>query len=202
MFRRATRTQERHRFSLALARLLGDRSGTAAIEFAFTAVPFLLFVFGIFQIGLYHFSLQSLDNAVRTASRKVMTGTVQVAGLTAAKFKTEILCPALVVPLSCNNITVSVTTLPDLTNNTIAKYVNNAIPDLHPPNLDSSKGLFCGGAAGSYIFIDVAYRYPIISKLIKSLGVSDTNQDYMILRSTNFVYNELFLGTPITAAGC
>jgi Flp pilus assembly protein TadG len=69
---------------------LQDRSGTAAIEFAFVAGPFLFMMFAIIELALVFLLSTSLDAASDGASRRIRTGQFQSAGQTAAQFKTDI----------------------------------------------------------------------------------------------------------------
>ena len=181
---------------------LSDERGAAAVEFAMTVVPFLGFVFAILHVALYHFALQSLDAATRTASRQVMTGAVQSQGLTADQFRTTLLCPALRIPLSCANIVVSITKVssaPAAPN--IAPFIRSSIPALVPVNLDSSKSTYCLGVSGDYLFIDVSYSFINIGAFIQSV-FGDVVKNSVVLRSTNFIYNEPFQSATGSSQSC
>ena len=67
-----------------------DRSGTAAIEFAFVAGPFLFMIFAVIELALVFLLSTSLDAASDRASRRIRTGQFQTANQTAAHFKTEV----------------------------------------------------------------------------------------------------------------
>lgn len=67
-----------------------DRSGTAAIEFAFVAGPFLFMIFAVIELALVFLLSTSLDAASDSASRRIRTGQFQSASQTAANFKTEV----------------------------------------------------------------------------------------------------------------
>jgi hypothetical protein len=54
-----------------------DASGSAAVEFAFLAPAFLLFVIGAFEVAMIIFVGGSLEAAVLSASRYGVTGSVQ-----------------------------------------------------------------------------------------------------------------------------
>lgn len=165
------------------------------MEFALVSIPFFIFIFGIFQVALYHFSLQVLEFATRKASRQIMTAQISSAGMTGAKFKSDVLCPALLVPLDCNKITVSVTKVgkdaDKLEKKDIYAFLNSTATDLLPANLDASVGTFATGCGHDYLFIDVAYKFPVYFKYSLVSGAS-AQDDHWILRSTNFIYNEPF----------
>jgi Flp pilus assembly protein TadG len=73
-----------------LLRWRADRSGAAAVEFALTAIPFLMFIFGILVVGLEFFTMNSLEHGIETASRLIRTGQAQNASTTVAQFKQSI----------------------------------------------------------------------------------------------------------------
>ncbi|NEU15001.1 pilus assembly protein [Methylobacterium sp. BTF04] len=189
------------------ARFIYDKSGAAAVEFALTAIPFLGFIFVIIQVGLYFFSQQSLDYATRLAARQIMTGYVQAKSLTADQLRSSIICPALSINISCNNITVAVNIVPKTSNSTsgtgIYAYINQSVPSLKPANLDASKGTFCTGSPGDYIFIDVAYNFSGFLDLIPIIAGPLISRDIMVLRSTAFIANEPFQSAAgSTQSGC
>lgn len=83
----------RMRFS-ALRRLRTDENGGTAVEFAMILGPFLMLTFGIIGIGLYFFTLFSLENAVEQASREIRTGLYKTAnsgsGMSTLDFKNKV----------------------------------------------------------------------------------------------------------------
>lgn len=75
-----------------LLRFKRDESGAMAIEFAFVAVPFLMLIGAILELGLVFMGSVSLDNAMTKASREIRTGQIKnAAGATSeAKEATRI----------------------------------------------------------------------------------------------------------------
>lgn len=67
-----------------------DQSGTAAIEFAFVAGPFLFMLFAVIELALVFLLSTSLDAASDRASRRIRTGQFQTANQVAGDFKTEL----------------------------------------------------------------------------------------------------------------
>lgn len=186
--------------------MTASRSGSVAVEFALIIVPLTLFIFAIFQVALYHFSLQALDYATRTASRRIMVGEVQIQGLTAAAFKTDLLCPALTIPIPCSAITVNIspvakTSSADLKTG-IYTFVRPEIPDLNPANLNADNGSFCTGGPGTYVFVDVAYNYLGLASLTAQLFRNAVGANAMVLRSTSFVVNEPYPSGSAPAGAC
>lgn len=83
-------------------RLRRDESGAAAVEFAMTAAPFLLFILGIMMTGLHFFTLNSLEHGVENAARQIRTGQAQNGNMTIAQFRQKI-CTSATAPLKCDN---------------------------------------------------------------------------------------------------
>lgn len=85
-----------------LRRWCSDTGGASAIEFAFTAMPFLLFIFGIMMTGLQFFTMNSLEHGVESAARLVRTGQAQNSNMTVAQFKQSI-CQNASAPIACDS---------------------------------------------------------------------------------------------------
>lgn len=88
-----------------------DQSGATAVEFGFVALPFLMMVFFIINIGLYYFAINSLDKGVIDASRQILTGSAQTSGLTVGQFKTLVCNQANVggSAIDCSKLSILVT---------------------------------------------------------------------------------------------
>lgn len=86
-----------------------NEDGVTAIEFGMVAFPFLLFVLGIMAVGLQFFTINSLDHAVETASRKIRTGEAQRNNLTLGDFK-QMVCDAsrAYIEYDCERVVVHV----------------------------------------------------------------------------------------------
>src|SRR5664279_2246596 len=87
-----------------------ERSAVVAVEFAMIGAPFLLMILEIFQSALFVYCSGMLDHAARAAARKIMTGSVQNGSLTAAQFRTNLLCPQLPATMPCANVIVNIQT--------------------------------------------------------------------------------------------
>lgn len=83
-----------------LKRLLSDRRGSAAIEFAILALPFMVIIFAILEISVMFFVDSGLDSALHKAVRQVRVGTAKSAAWDLAKFKSTV-CGELSYSFSC-----------------------------------------------------------------------------------------------------
>lgn len=176
---------------------LADRRGAAAVEFAIVVVPFLGFVFLIFQVALYHYSVQSLDLAVRKAGRAIMTGSVATSVTTVAAFKANHLCPSLAtfVAIPCAELTVNAYRVGSVSNaadkSGIYAFIDAQTKSLKAPQSDPAKQSFCLGGPGDFIYLDVSAR---MAKLTWMLPATTPP----LLRATTFVMRERALNASAT----
>lgn len=92
----------------AVQRALKDRRGSAAVEFALVAPPFLALMFSTFEVGWFYFANSQLDAAVIEASRFVRTGQAQRQNFTKEQFYAAV-CPKLEIFGNCEDrLTVEV----------------------------------------------------------------------------------------------
>ena len=83
-----------------LQKFKNSERGSAAVEFAMIAPPFLLILGVIMETGLMMFTEYSIQSAVQDSARLVRTGQAQSGALTAAQFKTAI-CNTAGVLIDC-----------------------------------------------------------------------------------------------------
>ena len=87
-FRQRVRNGVQRRYAgRLLRRFARQQDGSAAVEFALVAAPFLALLFAIFETALVFFSGQALETAVADASRLIMTGQAQTQGMSQTDFK-------------------------------------------------------------------------------------------------------------------
>ena len=68
------------RLGRMLARFAKTRRGSAAVEFAMVALPFLALIFGILELSMIYLVSTTLENATADTARKIRTGELQTAG--------------------------------------------------------------------------------------------------------------------------
>ena len=108
------------RIARGIARLGAAEEGASAVEFALIAPAFIAILIAFFQVAVFLFAQQALQNAASEAGRTLMTG--QAANDTQAQFKTNICNNYLpTILFKCNSLIVIVqsgtgasTTLPPL----------------------------------------------------------------------------------------
>jgi len=79
----------RSRLIEAFATFMRARRGATAVEFAFVALPFLILLFGIIELGGVFMASTTLEIATDRAARQIRTGEFQAhGGSTKDDFKT------------------------------------------------------------------------------------------------------------------
>ncbi len=173
-----------------LSRLCRDRSGGAAVEFAIIAMPFILLLLAVLEVGLVYFANFSLENAAAQGARLIRTGQAQTQSFDAAKFKTEV-CKYIAPPVTCSGLKLDV-----------RHYANfsGAGSDLTNP-LDSSGNLktnfsYDPGAGGDVVVVRAFYEWAL--KLPTEISFGNMKNGDRILVATVAFRNEPFQNTTTT----
>ena len=168
-------------------RFIRHRKGTAAIEFAFIAVPFLALMFAIMETALVFFAGQTLETAVADAGRLIMTGQAQNGGFSQDDFKKAVCGDVTSALLDCNNIYVSVT------NYSSFSAVNNT-PPVNNGQFDTTKMNYSPGGPNCIVPVQVYYQWPIYVSLLSD-NLSTLSGNYRLLAATAVFRNEPY-GPP------
>ena len=129
-----------------------------AVEFGFVAVPFLVLLMALLEIGLVFFGNITLEHAVAQASRLIRTGQAQDRGLTATSFKTEV-CKHVSGLFDCEKgLKVDVQRFDSFT----------SVPQNLSDPLDGNKELrddfgYNPGAAGDIVVVRAFYEWGLTS---------------------------------------
>lgn len=167
-----------------LSRWRADSRGATAVEFAMVALPFLMMLFGIIGVGLYFFTVFTMENAVEQASRLLRTGQAQQAGYTAAQFKSKV-CEFVPGFVDCSSkLRVNVLSYPDTTIpvNTLPRCLSEA-GDL------SGATTFDPGAASSVVLVWVCYEWELANK-IPFLRLGDMANGSALIQATTVFRSE------------
>lgn len=160
-----------------------NREGTAAIEFGFVAIPFMMLLLGIIEIGLVFFADQVLNNAVLDAARLIRTGQAQAQGFNAAKFKEQILANVAGFPMSADRLTIDVEKI-----DSFASYTPKPLID--DGKLTDDVG-YDHGEANEIVIVRAMYRWPMASSLM-ALNFGDLGNGDRLLVATTVFRNEPF----------
>jgi Flp pilus assembly protein TadG len=163
-----------------LARLAGRfaraERGATAIEFALVAMPFLVLVFALLELGLVILVSLGLENAVIDAGRTIRTGQVQTSGGTAATFKAAV-CDKMswIGPTCSSALQVDVRTFSDFAA-TSTSASNTTVPTSMAWN---------PGVSGSIVLVRAYYTWPLITPLLQT-GLQSANGKRIIYAATAF----------------
>lgn len=166
-----------------LSRFRRDRDGSAAVEFAFVAAPFLALMFGILDLGLVFMVSTTLENAVDEASRKIRTGELQTAGGTASTFKTAVCDEMSWLGAGCSSaVHVDVRTFTTFAQVTSTSPTTNGA-------FDDSKTTFAPGGSESIVLVRVYYEWALMTPLINT-GLKNLANGKRLISATATFRNE------------
>jgi len=158
--------------------------GTAAVEFAVVAAPFITLLLAIIQTALVLFSEQILDTAVATTGRLILTGQAQTQNMTQTQFAHAV-CAQLPTFFNCNLLMVDVqspasftganTTMPTLTFNAGGQVTN--------------AWQYQPGTPGSIVVMRVMYQWPIFLGPLGA-GLANLPNGQRLLMATAAFKNE------------
>jgi len=159
-----------------LGRIWRDEAGASLIEFSLIALPFLLLLYGTFEIAFVYWANQELEHAASYGARLVRTGQVQANGLDRAQLTTEV----------CNKTALLVGCAAKLR---LDVRSGKTLGDITPPvPLDGSGALkgaaaftFSPGAANDVALVSAFYAWPPLLR-----------PSSYILRAASVVRNEPF----------
>ena len=185
------RLARRHRrLGRLVARFGRARDGATTIEFAFVAIPFLLLIFAIIELGLVFLVSVTLENAVIDTGRTIRTGEVQTSGGTAATFKTAMCAQMSWVGASCSSaLSIDVRTFTGFsTTGSALSAAKPATPCWDP------------GGPGSIVLVRAYYNWPLITPLMQT-GLQSAGGKRMIAAASSFS-NEPYSDVPAVAVTC
>lgn len=152
--------------------------GATAIEFALVAIPFLMLIFAMIELGLVFLVSLLLENAIIDVGRTIRTGEVQTTGGTAASFKTAV-CNKIgpIGSLSCDSaLQLDVRTYSDYATSNTTAGATSTVP---------SSMQFTPGTAGSIVLIRAYYTWPLITPLLQT-GLQNSSGRRIIYAATAF----------------
>jgi len=164
-----------------------DNSGASALEFALVAVPLIMLLFGILQVGLIYFGNLALENAASQGARLIRTGQAQNQGFDAAAFKQEV-CEHLPAFLPCSKLEVDV-----------RRFTNFGSTQLTSP-LDGNGKLkqnfsFEPGNGGDVVLVRAFYPWELTAAFPSFLRMSNMADNNRLLIATVAFRNEPFTNT-------
>ncbi|WP_026622430.1 Flp pilus assembly protein TadG [Ensifer sp. WSM1721] len=178
-------------------RLIGDRKGATAIEFAILALPFFIVVFASIETFVAFAGEQLLANATDTLARKIRTGELtfnqgKPTDVTEAEFR-QAFCDEIAIMMTCSASEATEPTKLYLDVRKIADLGDfpDAVPRLGS-DLDTSGFQFAPGGPRDFTMVRAYYRWEVITDLVRpyvtklrSAGDS-MPRDYLMVATATF----------------
>jgi Flp pilus assembly pilin Flp len=174
----------------ALRRLLRRQDGSAAVEFALVAAPFLALMFAIIETAIVFFSSQALETAVADSARLIMTGQAQTQGFDQGKFK-DAVCAKIYGLFDCKNGVYV-----DVKKYTTFSSISMSKPLDKDGNFVDNFGYDPGGP-GCIVVVRLFYQWPVYVSLL-GLNLSDMAGHKRLLVATSAFRNEPYA----SSGGC
>jgi Flp pilus assembly protein TadG len=127
------------------------------VEFALVAPPFLATLLAIFEVTLFLFAQQVLQNAAVESGRLFMTGQAQNASTTQTQFENEV-CPMVSALFTCSALMVNVQSYTDFAS------ANASEPTLtfNGQGQVTNTWSYTPGTPGQVMVVQLIYQWPII----------------------------------------
>lgn len=158
-----------------LSRLAKDSSGVGAVEFGLVATPFLMMMFGILGIGIYFFTVFSVESAIEVASRQIRTRD----DITVSGFKTKV-CGMVPNYVQCGTaLHVSVQDFPDsaaITANSIHKCLDGN------GNINATVPFDPGSAGNPIILVIACYEWEL-ANILPFLKLGNMSNGSMLIQA-------------------
>ena len=171
------------------ARFARAKDGSAAVEFAMVALPFLALLFAILETSLVFFAGQSLEVTAAAIGRVVMTGqsqtgvspTTGTVGYTQADFKTAA-CANLSSLFDCSQLYVSVQTYSSFSSANTSTPLDTTTGKM---TVDVNNLPYSPGAPGSIVVVQLYYQWPILASLLNT-SLADINGNRLLVATAVF----------------
>jgi Flp pilus assembly protein TadG len=165
-------------------RLRKDRRGAVMVEFALLMLPFLILVFGIFEVGLVIWGGLELDNATNDAARLVRTGQAQSGKFDANRLKQEV-CAHVSLLFDCTSkLRLDVRTFTSFASMTAPQ------PLTAQGNFQQNFSFQMGGAQ-EIVLMSAYYEWPLLN-IVSSMSLSNMASGNRLLQASAAFQNEPF----------
>jgi Flp pilus assembly protein TadG len=181
----ACRSLARRAQPIARARALMRREdGTAAVEFAIVAAPFIALLLAILETTLVFFAGRLLDVVVTQASRQIMTGSAQAGHMTQSGFATAV-CQNVHALFNCSQLMIDVQTYASFS---AANTTTPALTFDSGGNVNNNWG-FNPGNPNDIVVVRVMYQWPIVLGPL-GFNLSNMSNGNRLLMGTAVFKNE------------
>ena len=160
-------------------KLQQDRRGTASLEFAVVATPFLGLLFALIETMLVFFATFTLENGVSEAARQIRTGQAQAANFTQQDFRNAI-CDEVGFMLDCGSkMEFDVRKFDGFGNVQMP-------PPLNPDGEFQTNYVFDPGEEGDVVVVRVFYSYPVLLPIHGNTMANMAGSNRLLVASSVF----------------
>jgi len=146
------------------------------------ALPFLLMVFSILEIGIVFVTDSVLENATIETGRMVRTGQASAQSMTATSFKTALCGRMSIFASDCaTRATVDVRVIP--------QFATIPPDPMSTGTFNNGVLTYSNGAPGDLVLVRVWYRQPLLTTFLAQ-GLSRMNDGASMLIATTAFRNE------------
>ena len=165
-----------------------DDAGTAAIEFAIIAMPFVMLLFGLVSVCLYYFADFSMENATWQATRAIRTGQLQqgqgaYAGLSSNSDKQKALkkafCDKAFLFSDCNTKAVVI-----VQSNAGFGTINTPSCTTNGSVIDESTAVFNTGGSSSVVLVTICYPWDFGGHLPMLFHLGNLNGGALLMQAS------------------
>jgi Flp pilus assembly protein TadG len=165
-----------------------EEAGTAAIEFAIIAMPFVMLLFGLVSVCLYYFADFSMENATWQATRAIRTGQLQqgqgaYAGLSTNSDKQKALkkafCDKAFLFSDCNTKAVVI-----VQSNAGFGSINTPSCTSNGSIINESAAAFNTGGATSVVLVTICYPWDFGGHLPMLFNLSNLNGGALLMQAS------------------
>ena len=140
-------------------RFVRQQDGSAAVEFALIATPFLALLFAIIETAMVFFAGQTLEAAASDSARLIMTGQAQTQGFSAADFKTQVGNRIYGLFDCAGGVYVDVKSYSSFS------AINTAAP-VTGKNFNTGSMSYSPGTVGDIVVVSLYYQWPIYVSML------------------------------------
>lgn len=181
-----------HKNSKPSRRFAKDVSGATSVEFGFVALPFFMMVFGIINIGMYYYTVNSVDRGLEDATRRIRTGELQNCSASVGDFKT-LMCNSASGYIDCNKLNLLIQSAPDW-GGLVAQScqsVGGLTPSSGTPGQDLSD---LAGNQNAVVLITACYEWET-AQYLPFLKLGTLSNGSMLIQSTSAFRTEPFVAS-------
>lgn len=176
---------ERLRRRRGLKGFTRDEGGATAVEFAMVGIPFFFMLFMMMELALVLVINMSLDDAVRSATRRIRTGELQQSGGSSlAAFREDVCARMVFMSEHCRtHLTIDVRHYPTWAG------ANPPSPMKEDGTFDEAGMTFDPGEAEEIVLARAYYRWPLITPFL-SRALARTGGNQAVITATTTFRNE------------